>query len=929
VRDRAARVEGGDPRTIEGTILDIVEGLVSELRGASARPTICLDASLDRDLGLGSLERVELHLRLEEAFGVFLPDAIWEEAETPRAIASAVRSAGPSTLPVALEPPRMPAPRTPAPASLPTLADVLRWQAEADPDRVHMFLQEGDGRERPITYGDLRARAVAVAAGLFARGIRQGDAVALVLRTEEDFFSAFFGTLLAGGVPVPIYPPARLDRLEEYAHRRAGMLRNAGARVLIAFRQAERIAGALAARVPSLGGVTVVERLTASGAEAPAIRLVPGDPALIQHTSGSTGEPKGVVLSHANILANIRAIGRAVAIGPDDVGVSWLPLYHDMGLIGSWLAALCFGIPIVILSPLAFLSRPARWLWALHAHRGTLSAAPNFAFELCARRVSDEEIRGLDLSSWRAAFNGAEPVSPETIERFTRRFSPYGFRPEAMCPVYGLAESSAALTVPPLTRGPWVERVVRELFERSREARPAPPDDPNPLRLVSCGRVLPEHELRIADAEGRPVRERVEGRVQFRGPSVTAGYFRDPEATQAILHDGWMDSGDLGYLAEGELFITGRRKDLIIKSGRNLYPQEVEEVVGDIPGIRMGCVAAFGVAEPERGTERLVVVAESRQTTPEGQARLQAAVIARVVDVLGIPPDTVVISLPGSVLKTSSGKVRRSATREAYLGAQLGIRRSAWRHRARFLAADLWARGRRLGARGLALGYTGYVGILLVVTLPALWAQVVLLPAGRAVDRLVRAWCRLLLQLGGCPLRVQGLENLPATGPVVLAANHSSYIDSVVLSAALPGDFRFVAKRELVTTPLIATVIRKVGHLTVERTDLSRSVADAERVTAVLRRGASLLFFPEGTFRRQAELLPFKLGAFKAAVEARCPVIPVTIRGTREILPAYEWLLRPGPITISIGGPIGPEDGGWREMVRLRDAARAEIARRL
>jgi 1-acyl-sn-glycerol-3-phosphate acyltransferase len=917
-----------DPQTIERTVLDIVEELVGELRGSSARPTVTLDASLDRDLGLGSLERVELRLRLEQAFGVLLPDAIME-TETPRAIASAVRSAGPSTPAVVLEPPAPPAPGTPSPASLRTLADVLRWQAEVDPGRVHIFLREGDGRERPITYEELRARAAAVAAGLYARGLRRGDAVGLMLRTEEDFFYAFFGTLLAGGVPVPIYPPARLDRLEEYAQRHAGILRNAEARMLITFRQVERVAGALAARVPSLDGVTVVERLAMPGAEAPAIRLVPEDPALVQYTSGSTGEPKGVLLSHANILANIRAIARGIAIGPDDVGVSWLPLYHDMGLIGSWLAALSFGIPIVIVSPLAFLSRPARWLWALHAHRGTLSAAPNFAFELCVRKVSDAEIRGLDLSSWRAAFNGAEPVSPETIERFIRRFAPHGFRAEAMCPVYGLAESSAALTVPPLTRGPWVERVSRGPFERSREARPASPDDPNPLRFVSCGRALPEHEVRIVDAEGRPVRERVEGRVQFRGPSVTAGYVRNAEATRAVLQDGWMDSGDLGYLAGGELFITGRRKDLIIKGGRNLHPQEVEEVVGDTAGIRKGCVAAFGVAEPAIGTERLVVVAESRQTTPEARAQLQAAVVERVVDVLGIPPDTVVISVPGSVRKTSSGKVRRSATREAYLGGQLEIRRSAWRQWAGLLVTDLWVRGRRLADRGRALGYTGYVGVLLLLTLPALWAHVVLLPAGRAVARLVRAWCRLVLRLGGCPLRVEGLENLPSTGPVVLAANHASYIDSIVLSAALPGDFRFVAKRELVTTPLVARVIRKVGHLPVERTDLSRSVADAERVTAVLRRGASLLFFPEGTFLRQAELLPFKLGAFKAAVEARCPVIPIAIRGTREILPAYEWLLRPGPITISIGSPIRPEDGGWKEMVRLRDAARAEIARRL
>ena len=244
-----------------------------------------------------------------------------------------------------------------------------------------------------------------------------------------------------------------------------------------------------------------------------------------------------------------------------------------MGLIGTWLTSLYRGIPVVILSPLAFLSRPARWLRAMHAHRATLSPAPNFAFDLCVRKVTDAEIEGLDLSSWRLACNGSEPVSPETIERFTRRFAPYGFKPETMCPVYGLAESSVALTVPPLGRGPWVDRVARAAFERRREARPAAADDDNPLRFVSCGRPLPGHEVRIVDATGQPVGERIEGRIEFRGPSVTSGYFRNPEVTQAVLHGEWMDSGDLGYQADGELFITGRQKDIIIKAGRNLYPR--------------------------------------------------------------------------------------------------------------------------------------------------------------------------------------------------------------------------------------------------------------------------------------------------------------------------------------------------------------------
>jgi len=875
------------------------------------------------------LERVELVLRLEQAFGVLLPDGVMAEADTPRDLASTVCVAGPSTPRVVLEPSAPPAAAAGAPESARTLAEVLRWHAETNSERVHIFLREDDGRERPISYGELWGRASGVAAGLRERGLQRGDSVALMLGTEEDFFSAFFGTLLAGGVPVPLYPPLRLDRIEEYAQRQVGILRNAEARLLITFPRAERVADLVGARVPCLNAVMVVAELLLPGAEAPAIRLDPGNPALIQYTSGSTGEPKGVLLAHANILANIRAISRGIAIRPDDVGVSWLPLYHDMGLIGSWLAALYFGMPIVILPPLAFLARPARWLWALHAHHGTLSAAPNFAFELCVRKVTAEEIRGLDLSSWRLAFNGSEAVSPETIERFTRRFAPYGFRPEAMCPVYGLAEASAALTVPPLGRGPWVDRVVRASFQRSAEARPARPDDPDGRRFVSCGRALPEHAVRIVDDQGRPVQERVEGCIEFSGPSVTVGYFRNPVATEAVVRDGWMDSGDLGYLAEGELFITGRRKDVIIKGGRNLYPEGVEEAAGNIPGIRKGCVAAFGVADPETGTERLVVVAESRETTPEARARLQAAVIERVVATEGIPPDAVVIADPGAVLKTPSGKVRRSATREAYQSGQLGTQRAVWAQWARLSMTSMGLRVRRLTTRGLALSYAGCVGVLLLLALPILWALALVAPRGRALERVLRAWCRIVLALSGCRMRVEGLEHLKGEAPAVLAANHASYLDPVVLAAALPTGFRYVAKRELAAAPLIGTVIEKVGHLTVERTDLSRSVADAERATAVLRGGTSLVFFPEGTFVRSPGLLPFKLGAFRAAVEAQCPVIPVAICGTRKILPADTWLPRPGRVTVSIGSPIRPGDGRWREMVRLRDAVRAEIARRI
>jgi len=908
-------------------VLRTASELVKELGTLPPSGRVRLDDSLDRDLGIGSLERVELLFRLEQRFGVRFPDQVMGEADTLGDLARALANAEPTVMDGST-PAASPAPGAAAPSTAGTLVEVLRWHVETAPTRPHIILHREDGHEQIIRHEALWQAAAAVAAGLRERGVRVGQSVGIMLRTEEAFFAAFCGILLAGAVPVPLYPPFRPARLEEYAARQVGILRNAEARLLFTFHEAERVASVLRPRVPSLREVTTVERISRPGDAGTATESVSVDaPALIQYTSGSTGDPKGVLLTHANVLANIRAIGEALDIGPGDVGVSWLPLYHDMGLIGAWLGSLYHGIPVVILPPLAFLARPARWLWALHRHHGTLSPAPNFAFDLCATKIRDDEIAGLDLSAWRLAMNGSEAVSPDTIERFTRRFAAYGFRPEAMCPVYGLAEASVGLTVSPPSRLPRVDRVSRDVFTRTRTTAPAAAQEATPLRFVSCGHPLPGHAVRIVGPNGRPVDERVEGGVQFRGPSVTSGYFRKPQVTATVLRDGWMDSGDLGYWADGELFITGRRKDMIKKAGRNLYPQEIEEMVGDLAGVRKGSVAAFGVADADIGTERLVVIAESRQTVPAAAERLRAAIRDRVVTAIGIPPDAIVVAGPGVVLKTSSGKIRRSATRDAYLRGALRRRRLSPRAQwVRLVAANMGAQFGRTMARIAALGFAVYVGAILLAMLPPLWLAVRLLPTSR-VERAVRRWCKTVLALAGCRVRLEGRENLEGTG--ILAANHASYLDVVALLAALPIGIRFVAKRELEGTVLVGTVIRKVGHLTVERFDVSRSVADAERVTRALRGGVRLLFFPEGTFTTAPGLLPFRLGAFKAAVEANCPVIPIAILGTRDILPAERWLPRRGPVTVSVERPIQPEGEGWREIVRLRDLARSAIATRL
>ena len=912
-------------------VLEVVDQLVAELRGSDAHRQVRPDDSLERDLGISSLERVELLVRLEQAFEVQLSDAAMAEAETPRDLAGVITSADTrvaATLPhTTLEA----AAGTAAPPTTRTIVEALEWHAEHSPDRVQVHLRRDDGHETPLTNSGVWQAAVDVANGLLGRGLGRHETVAIMLRTEPAFFSSFFGTLLAGGVPVPMYPPVRADRIEEYAQRQVGILRNADARMMITFTEVERLAALLLGQAPSLSAVVTADELAQEGATTPTGRIrtrSSGDePALIQYTSGSTGHPKGVLLSHANLLANIQALQQGLDVRPDDVAVSWLPLYHDMGLIGAWLGTLYVGTPLALMSPLAFLARPSRWLWALHAHRGTLSPAPNFAYDLCSQRISDAELEGLDLGSVRLLLNGSEAVRPESLRRFITRFVPYGLKPDSLSPVYGLAECSVGLAAPPPGRGPRIDRIDRRVFQESGRARTAVGDDESALEFVSCGHALPDHQIRVVDGTGRPAGDRREGHVQFRGPSATSGYYRNADATRELVRDdGWLESGDLGYFADGELFLTGRRKDLIIKGGRNLHPHEAEEIVGQVAGVRNGCVAAFGVSDSDRGTERFVVVAETRQTSSEERERLRAEITDLLVTTLGVPPDVVVVTSPGAVLKTSSGKIRRTATRDAYLSGRLTRGRptlvAQW---ARLLVSAGTARLRRWTGRLARATFTGYVLLLLLLTGPIVWVVLAVGPRGPWVNRLVGRWTRAILVLAGCRVDVIGLAHLRDLGPAVFVANHASYVDAVLIMAVLPIDLRFAAKSRLASYPLLGTVIRKGDHITIDTRDLSQRIEGASAVVAPLLGGESLFVFPEGTFVAAPGLLPFRLGAFRAAVETARPVVPVAIRGTRRIFPADTLLLRPGHITVTIGTPIVPADDNWQEIVRVRNLARAAI----
>jgi acyl-CoA synthetase (AMP-forming)/AMP-acid ligase II/acyl carrier protein len=603
-------------------LLEVLRGMVQG-SGLSLPPEdITLDSRLETDLGLDSLGRAELIARIERALGRKLPDEVLL-ATTARDLLDRIEAAAPPapahSASAARRPPadglavtRDESAAADVPAGADTLLQVLDHHVERNPARVHILLYEDGDRIRPITYADLDDGAAQVAAGLRAAGLPIGATVALMLPTGADYFFGFFGILKAGGIPVPIYPPARPEQLEDHLRRHAGILANAGAVFLITVPAARIAARLLKARVASLRAVLTPEQF-ADGAAAPMpMSGAPDAIAMLQYTSGSTGAPKGVILSHADLLANIRAMGEAVEVRPDDCFVSWLPLYHDMGLIGAWLGSLYFGTPLVSMSPLAFLARPIRWLQAIDAHRATLSAAPNFAYELCLSRIHDADLKGLDLSCWRRAFNGAEPVSASTLERFAARFGPCGLHKDALAPVYGLAEAAVGLSFPPPERGPRIDCIDRQRLATEGRALPIPCDDPQALPVVGCGRPLPGYRLRVVDPGGKALPERQEGRLEFQGPSATRGYYRSPKATAALIRNGWHDTGDRAYLAGGELHLTGRVKDMIIRGGRNLYPYEVEQAIGELPGIRRGCVAAFAAIDPDLGSERLVIVAETR-----------------------------------------------------------------------------------------------------------------------------------------------------------------------------------------------------------------------------------------------------------------------------------------------------------------------------
>ncbi len=501
------------------------------------------------------------------------------------------------------------------------------------------------------------------------RGVARGDRVPILLPTSHAFLEAMLGAMLIGAVPVPLAVPMTFGGVERYLANLGAIVDDCGARVLVTY---GRIRDAVAkddALRASLGDVVVESDLDGVGSVAVLSPTIGGsDLAFLQYTSGTTGRPKGAMISHRALVSNAFAIAHGLDLGPNDVGVSWLPLFHDMGLIGVLLTSICHPYPLHVMTPESFVMNPRRWLDLLGRVRGTVSAAPNFAYEMCVARASDAtDVR---LDAWRLALNGAEPVRASTARRFHASFAPTGLPHDATMPVYGMAEATLAVTFPALAEKLETLTVDRAAMERDGRAVRSQASDA--YDAVSVGRPVAGMRVAIVNDDDRVVPEETIGAVRVAGPSLMDGYFRDDVRSAEALRGGWLRTGDLGFMRGGRIFVTGRAKELIIKAGRNIHPHDVERVAEQIAGVRVAGVAAFGHANAETGTEDLVVVAETTVGDVDRRALIAKAVRAELLSVLGVKADHIRVCAVGVVPRTTSGKIRRGDCARRFAAGELG-----------------------------------------------------------------------------------------------------------------------------------------------------------------------------------------------------------------------------------------------------------------
>lgn len=552
------------------------------------------------------------------------------------------------------------------------LPRVLANLAEAnEPQRGYTFVAEDGKTERYESFNALYRIASRYAAAFARLGLKRGERVAMIIPEADDFVFCFFGAMHAGLVPVPMCPPMTLGKLGNYLESSRHIIARSEAAALVCSPEVKPVVGSL------LGGklrhVVDTRSLPLDDTEAPLASITPDDPCFIQFTSGSTSRPKGVVLTHENLASNAHCImNLGLNATREDVGCTWLPFYHDMGLIGFVLAPLVTSTPVAFMQPLAFLKRPLTWFELITRHKGTIGFGPNFAYGLCTQRIKEPDLARIDLSSWRVAGCGAEPIHASVLTAFADRFGACGFNRDAFMPCFGMAESTLAVTFHKPGTPFGTDRVELDGLARNHRAQRAASDAvvDTFAEFVSCGKPFDGHEIGIKDDNGALLPERAVGELVLKGPSVMKGYYNDPEATAEAIRDGWLHTGDKAYIADGNLFICGRIKDMVIVAGRNYYPTDIEWACNEVPGVRKGNVVAFGTGGFGQGPERVVVAVETK-ATPDQHPEIEKGVKAAVLQKVGVKVDEVLLLEPGSLPKTSSGKLQRRKTRQLYLDREL------------------------------------------------------------------------------------------------------------------------------------------------------------------------------------------------------------------------------------------------------------------
>lgn len=556
---------------------------------------------------------------------------------------------------------------------MPTLAQNLYASYGEVPDRAAIHLQHAGQPDRLITFHDLGLEAAAYAAALRAHGIREDEVVILILQHGAALIGAFWGAVLHGAIPSIM--PFLTEKLlpERYRADLASLVAVTQPAAIITYAGFEPEVQAALHSGDSVRAVIVAEQVPPVGALDEALlgglRRDPADIVLLQHSSGTTGLQKGVALAHGAVFNQLRAYGAALHLDANDVVVSWLPLYHDMGLIAGFLMPILTRTPLVLSSPFDWVRAPHRLMQAISQYRGTLAWLPNFAYNFCAQKIRERNLEGVDLSSWRAVINCSEPVRYQSHMNFLQRFAPYGFRESALAASYAMAENVFAVTQGGIEKPLTVDEIDREAFQVERVARPAPGGEAT-IKMVSNGPPIPGTEVKVVDEKGRTLPERQVGEVALRSDCMLTGYYHRPDATEKAFKDGWYLTGDYGYLAGGELYVSGRKKDLIIVGGKNIYPQDLEQLAMEVPGVHAGRVVAFGVYNEEAGTEDVVIVAEVDDTDEAGRERIAEGIRQGVTRGSAVALRHVHLVDSHWLVKTSSGKTARGANREKWLKEQ-------------------------------------------------------------------------------------------------------------------------------------------------------------------------------------------------------------------------------------------------------------------